>query len=330
MFSNKTFAEFLKKSGKGQEAATEAMRVVEDYQAFLSQKGVNDERDITVKDTVDYLVKNRVDSDDIDHIIQILREYAYSIHHEEVCSELDNMHYIYGITEKMSNLIREIHGEDVWRQVFGDADMPKPGCTLDEATDFTREMDARMSQILPREQCECVYVQNGHGWQPGWDSGYDRKLFLELQSIDKLIQRYNDNLINELETCRDEGKLFYTQECDDEVVAYMKANPSCTRIGNKIRLQKIPFLTKKYLHEKDNTRKRFYACHCPLKRNSILQEKGSLSRSLCNCSLGHDKKKFDLAFGRELTGRVVESVMDADSLRCVFEIELPDDLMKNV
>ena len=135
-------------------------------------------------------------------------------------------------------------------------------------------------------------------------------------------------LSNLIEESRDNGTLCFTQKVDDETVAYVKANPEYTRRGNKVHVVKTPFLINKYLHETDPKMKRYYSCHCPLIRSSILQAEGPLSRSFCYCSLGYVKKPFDIAFDREISGRVIKTAMDEDSRGCVFELDIPDDILE--
>ena len=112
----------------------------------------------------------------------------------------------------------------------------------------------------------------------------------------------------ELERRRDTGDLFFNQKIDDAVIAYMKANPYAVRKGSKIIVTKIPFLARKYLAETDVKMKRYYACHCPWARESILNETCTVSPSFCRCSLGLEKKDFETALGRELDGRIVSTV----------------------
>jgi hypothetical protein len=44
--------------------------------------------------------------------------------------------------------------------------------------------------------------------------------------------------------------------------------------------------------------------------------------------LGYVKKPFDIAFDREISGRVIKTAMDEDSRGCVFELEIPADIME--
>jgi len=44
--------------------------------------------------------------------------------------------------------------------------------------------------------------------------------------------------------------------------------------------------------------------------------------------LGYVKKPFDIAFDREITGKVIKTAMDDDSQGCLFELDIPDDIME--
>jgi hypothetical protein len=59
--------------------------------------------------------------------------------------------------------------------------------------------------------------------------------------------------------------MFYANEIDEEVVEYVRKNPEImggVRVGDVIYETKIPYMAKKFLHEKDEKMKRYYACHC--------------------------------------------------------------------
>lgn len=303
------------------------IEVVEDFQAFLTERGVGNEQDITREDTAAYVVKIRERNGDLYKKLVHLNEYAAFIRNEDLMSEAMLLRDAWNVMNRASELTKKIQGSEVWGKIFGDVEMPQIGWTLDEMTDFSREFDKRALMAMPRNQYEHICVKNAHSWEPEWDSDW-REEFLKYKSVDKFIEVNNEYLIRELERCRNEGSLFFTQEVDECVIEYVKANPQFYRIGNKIHVKRMPFLTKRYLNETDKRMKRHYACHCAWIRNSILQPEGAVSKSFCYCSLGHDKRRFDVAFDQEVSGRVIETVMDDDSLLCIFEIDIPDDIMR--
>ena len=88
----------------------------------------------------------------------------------------------------------------------------------------------------------------------------------------------------------------------------------------------IPLQYERVLSVTDEKMKRYYACHCPFAKESILSE-NVVSSVLCNCSLGHMMNFVEAFMGRELRGKVVHSVLNGD-LICEYEIEIPDDIMQ--
>lgn len=68
------------------------------------------------------------------------------------------------------------------------------------------------------------------------------------------------------------------------------------------------------------------ACHCPFARESILQDEGPVSKTLCYCSLGHTKVFWEVALDMPLEGEAAESALAGD-LSCLFVIYLPDEAM---
>jgi len=304
-------------------------RAVDEFHAFLSEMGVNNMRDISSEAAAAYILKKRDQDSDLHEVIYFLMEYARFFKIEEVLSDMVNMSELPAITNRMSENVRKMLGEEVWQKVFGDIQMPDISCLPNEASNFAREVNKRLCKCISQEQSEAIYVKNYHGLDVEWDSDKDKdEFFLEIGNIDKYIDSFLKDDIKGYEARRNSGEFSHTTEVDDAVVEYVKANPWCRREGNKIIIRKLPFQLKKYLNEADNKMKRYYTCHCPLKRNSILQDAEPLPRSMCYCSFGFIKLQWDIAFGRELTGRVVKTVLEEDCLECIFEIDIPDDIMK--
>ena len=82
-----------------------------------------------------------------------------------------------------------------------------------------------------------------------------------------------------------------------------------------------------YINETDERKKRYYACHCPFARGSILAEGAEVSRTLCYCSLGHAKVMWEAILKMELDGEVLQSVLGGD-LMCKYVIYLPEEIVK--
>lgn len=88
----------------------------------------------------------------------------------------------------------------------------------------------------------------------------------------------------------------------------------------------FPANMNEYLSAEDARMKRYYACHCPFAKESILSDK-IVSPTLCYCSLGHIKNFGEAVFDTELDGEVISSALNGD-LSCRYVVSLPDDVME--
>ena len=306
--------------------AEDRVKTLEDFQTFLEKRGVKSEKGITKEDIRDYIIEKREQPGDISNIINIIHEYFYAAKNDflafEAGAHLDSeWHY-----QNISKLVKSEFGEDVWRQVFENVQMPEIGWTLDEFADFTRQMYKKLSKVVSQGQIENMMQKHAHGSQFQPDKELEE--ILKSKGVDGLIEHFNSSTIKEAEECRDKGVLWWSNEVDDKLMDFLKKNPQFSRNGNKIIHRKGRPLPEKFYAETDEKLKRFLSCHCSLKRQSILQDEGGLSHSLCHCCLAHDMEPFIVAFGREFTGRVVHSVMDEGCFECLFEIDIPDDFIE--
>ena len=306
--------------------AIDRMEELKEFQIFLEKRGTKLENDITKEDIRDYIIEKRGQPGDISNTINIINDYFNSAQNDflafETGSHLDSIwHY-----QRLSELIKSELGEEVWRQVFDNVQMPEIGWTLDEFADFTRQMYEKLSKAVPKEQIEKMVQKHAHGSQFQPDKEIEE--ILKSKGVDGLIEHFNSSTIKEAEECRDKGVLWWSNEVDDNLIDFLKKNPQFSRNGNKIIHRKGLPLPEKFYAETDEKLIRYLSCHCSLKRQSILQDEGGLSHSLCHCCLAHDMEPFIVAFGREFTGRVVHSVMDEGCFECLFEIDIPNGFIK--
>ena len=156
----------------------------------------------------------------------------------------------------------------------------------------------------------------------------DRQKYIELADIDEYLKYKHQSLVKRLENCQQEGKLFFSQEINEDVVQYVRERPeieSGVRQGDILYISKIPYNTIKFLAENDPTLKRYYACHCPWVREGIKQGNIKLNPIFCNCSGGYSKRPWEIIFKQRLKMEVLESVL-LGNLQCRFAIHLPETL----
>ena len=300
--------------------------VLKNFQSFLEDRNIKSEQEISKKDINDYIMTRREQIKDINYTICAIVDYFIAVENGELAHEAGIHLDAIATFNNLSKLTKEELGDDVWQRVFGDVEMPKVGWTLDEITDFTRQMHEKMRIAVPRERIENMFQKYAHGYEQSFNDTLHE--ILVSKGVDGLINHLNSTLLKELEDCYEKGELWCGQPVDDSVIKYVRDNPMNCRNGDKIINKQIPNMLKAYLLATDEKMKRYSACHCAIKKQSILQDKGGLSHSLCNCSFGHSKKQFDFAFGKQVSGRVVKTVMDAGCLECIFEIDIPDGFIE--
>ena len=158
----------------------------------------------------------------------------------------------------------------------------------------------------------------------------EREKFLASGSIDDFLENRHKEYVDSLQRHMEEKTLYFTQEIDEEVLEYVRNTPTCqsgVREGDVIHVTKIPYMAKKYLHEKDPKKKRYYYCHCPWVREAILSGV-KISPNFCYCSAGFEKRPWDVIFDQPVKADVVETVLKGDPI-CKFAIHVPKEFLKN-
>ncbi len=216
--------------------------------------------------------------------------------------------------------IERSHGKDVRDKIFTDP-LPPLGADEKERAAYTRAMTGRMAGALSVDRARRAWFAVQHGIPAGdWrgSDAQDREKFLRSGDIDEFLalkRRERDALLTRL---RDEGGLWYTVEITDAVLEFVRSDPEMEggrREGESIYITKIPYNAVRYLQETDPKLKRYYACHCPLLRQAILDDQ-PISPEVCHCSLGH-ASHYLAGIGRTFRGEVLESAVRGD-LRCRF------------
>ena len=178
------------------------------------------------------------------------------------------------------------------------------------------------------EAVRAILCRVRHGMRPD-DAAWAREKLLELGGLDEFLEWHLRSEMENFERLNREKEDFYGQPITDEVLEFLREHPAIlapVREGNILRCMAFPGDMQAYLAAEDPKMKRYYACHCPFARESILAEE-PVSATLCNCSLGHVMNFSEAFLGRSLSGRVVRSVLGGDLL-CEYEITLPDDVMR--
>ncbi|HWQ58146.1 MAG TPA: GNAT family N-acetyltransferase [Clostridia bacterium] len=220
-------------------------------------------------------------------------------------------------------------GIEKWREIVSGIEVPADSMREEHLSRLMRTFMKRYDEKVPGPVAQAIFCRVKHGLKHG-DFAWAREKFLQYRDIDAFCAAMRRETLEGFAKSAREGSQFHGQPVDDGVLRFVMEQPYLlygAREGKRIVAVAIPCQTQAYLAETDLTKKRYYACHCQLARHSILQDDGSVSSTLCHCSLGHTKVFWEAALDVELPGEVESSVLNGDLL-CRFSIPLPDEIIK--
>lgn len=234
------------------------------------------------------------------------------------------------IMDTLKNEVYAKLGEQAWAILTNGIGVPdidneyKCGCKT------MREFMRRFDSMTDTETAKVILTNVRHGLK---HSQFDwaREKFAESgYNIDTFIENKYKEDVEYFTHLRDTGGDFYGQPIAKEVYDFIFEQGILTdkaRKGAEIHITGFPYDMVNYIKETDERKKRYYACHCPFARESILTEGAEVSKTLCFCSLGHAKVMWEAVLNVELDGEVVQSVLGGD-LICKYVIYLPDEIVK--
>jgi len=232
----------------------------------------------------------------------------------------------FGFDTFKREIINEL-GENIWNELTSGGIIPnienECQCKCANMATFMERFD----KIVDKDTAKKVLSKVRHGLKPS-QSSWARDKFLKIGNLDKFIKQSLDETISDFEKRYIEKKDFFGEIITKEVLDFLKSSPStliAVREGNKLHFTAFPAQMSKYLNAENQKMKRYYACHCPFAKESILAEK-TVSPTLCYCSFGHVKNFWEAVFDRELDGEVLTSVLGGD-IKCTYFVYIPDDIM---
>jgi len=222
--------------------------------------------------------------------------------------------------------IAYVFGEEVRDEVFAGIGVAPLGLPTPDKPRTVHPVVERLEAKVGAEACKALLADSLRDLP---DEHYlqERQRYQEAGDLDEYLRRRKEAFVVRLEACRREGRLFFAQEIDDDVIAFVKSDPEIgggRREGNVVYETKIPFLTQEYLAETDPVLRRYFYCHCPWAREAIKNGDVSLTATFCNCSAGFHKKPWEIIFGQPIEAEVLESVLKGDD-HCRFAIHLPSE-----
>ena len=289
-------------------------RITSELNALVSKMGKNME-------TLDYYIRlKRKENVHMYNLIKLISQYARETGDADLAVQLDLHWFCACKILRFSKVTKEICGEEVWRKIFDGLEFPTEAWTdwtQTERTDFALALQKKFLSVSSPEIYKSALEAVARTWV---DKEFaTTKKTVTLADLDAFIKERNENWSDDLHNQHISN--------DKSIIAEFSSEKwKIRREGSKIIVAQRPFLMDKYVTQNDNKMKRYYTCRCPWVRASILKEE-TISSSFCHCSLGYQKQAFEDFFGQRLEGKVISSALEEDATQCVFEIDIPQDIL---
>lgn len=244
---------------------------------------------------------------------------------------MGDTHLEYNEAFGMNTFKREICaelGEEFWDKLSENLTLPDMETEAQCQCCNMKAFMEKFGSMTDPETENRILTRVRHGVAPS-QSAWAREEFLKAGDLDNFLEKHLRKELAGFERLNAEGKDFYGEEITDEVLEFLRKNPMIlapVRKGRKLYMQAFPANMKEYLNASGERMKRYYACHCPFAKESILSE-APVPASLCSCSLGHVMNFAEAFLDRKLEGRVLTSALKGDMV-CTYEVSLPDDIME--
>ena len=324
----KELREYYRGRGLGEDDAESAVAAVREYEGHLRARGASLESMAVddVKEYVSLLISEGRNS--MDRLLAIAR-YCYIAKKDDAYIYFTQIIGGRTVLPSISERLAHIAGEEKRDVVFEGVVAPPLGAPPEQFPRVTGLLMERLESELDRETRRKVLAGNHHR-VPVEAFEKHKSWYREAESLDQYLKKVHDGAVAELERYLEEGKIWYEQEITPEVVEYVRGNQevlSGVRRGDRIYMTKFPYAPGDYLRETDPLMKRYYMCHCPLARASILTGETEVSPEWCYCSGGYGKQKFDMVFEEETEVEVLETVLGGDP-QCRFSVKVPEGVAK--
>lgn len=323
--NKEAFVKMYEERGYDAAAVGKATKTVEVFEGYLASKGL-DFISVQVDDIKQYIKATMKERDfKVEELLAIARYFSIAGNNEV---------YIYftkvlgglGVIDSIKARIEKYAGKEALEEIFDGLDEPPLGTPMEQIPKFTQKMMERIERTTRPSVFEKFLAGNNHGI-PKAAMRREKLLYEQAQSMEEYLKGRHERKVSELQKFCDSGEVWFEQQITQPVVDYVKSNQeilSAVKKGSKLYVTKIPFDTPNYLTEQDPKKKRYYACHCPFARESILPGEVNVSENWCYCSAGFAKFPYEVILDRELDVKLLKSPLKGDMV-CRFEIDLGED-----
>jgi hypothetical protein len=254
-----------------------------------------------------------------------LNLYQYGSHNKINGLIIGTLEVIDGceVIDNLSKKVRATFGKKFQEKLFDGVEIPPLGLHPSKKPETTKKLVSRMESEIGEDKCARFFNQCMR--KKYSDNFEDNKKFKKIKNIDEFLKEKHKEFVKSMEQHMNEGRLWFTQEIDADVLAYYKSRQVVSigvRIGNHIYIEKTPYNTKQYLKETDLKLKKYYFCHCPWVREGLLKSDKPVPPVFCNCSAGFHKRYWENLFECPVEMEVEKSILNGD-LVCVFKMKIP-------
>lgn len=301
----------------------QAINYVKEFENYLKQQNLTmEETEIEdIKNYLEFLITEN--KNNADRLVAIAR-YFYLISKNEIYIYFTKILGRIGVVESIKGNLNKLKGNDFTESIFDNLKEPPLGSDFLLVNKFTADMMDRFEKNLSITQRKKVLAGNHHQI-PAKAFKTEKEKFNSFDTWDEYLKDRHRRKVAELQEHCDQNKVWYEQKITQPVVDFVKNNQeilSAVKKDNCLMVTKIPYDPDRYLKESDPLKKKYYACHCPLARESILSDQVNISPHWCYCSGGFAKYPFEVILDQELEVELLECVLKGDD-RCRFAIKLP-------
>ncbi|UCC20945.1 MAG: hypothetical protein JSV62_06595 [Promethearchaeota archaeon] len=325
------FREFLSKNNVATEKIASFILRLKEFDDFLKYKDYNIDSfpKGEIINYTEYLITNSKDT--VFDLLRALINYGNFIKNYDYIVEIIDISESYNAMDNLNQRIAEKFGEKLRDKIFDNIEIPPLGVDPEKKPEFTKAILKRLEEKIGKEKSIELLKPCLHG-RPG-DIKKDREDFLRLNDIDEFLKLKKQELIGRLQQHQKEGTLEFAQYINEEVIDFVKKNPSINpgiREGDKIITTKLPYQTKRHMKTKDKRMKGFYSCYCPWVRGAIKNGTDQeISSYFCYCSAGYTKKYWDIIFDQPVEVEPIETPLTGGTL-CKFAVQIPKEFQKKI
>lgn len=315
------FSEFYKNRGFDEVVTAKAIKAVIKLENCLTVKDTDLKKASLdqIKAYVEELAG--IGASDLNTLLALAR-YFYLIGKKEIYIYFTQVLGGVGVIDNIRTRMAVKTGKEKAEEVFLGLVEPPLGTAGEKRPQFICKLMERMESHFDSESVQSILAGNNHGLS-AQSQAEEKKAFEASPSLDVYLEQRHARKVKELQEHCDSGEVWFEQIITQEVVDFVESNQeilSAAREGNILYVTKIPYDTLKYLAATDEKTKRYYACHCPFVRESILSGE-KVSAQWCYCSGGFAKFPFEQILGRELKVKMIKSPLAGDDV-CRFAIDI--------